>query len=74
MPARAPTTRTQSRGRTVRVCKRCRKTAFATEEDAIRGVGSALRSGYLMLRPYLGDCGWWHLTKQLKPKFPARVQ
>lgn len=53
------------RGRNVRRCSACQKTAFATEADAMQGVGAALRSGFLSLRPYLGDCGWWHLTSQL---------
>lgn len=66
-PHRAPTVPARNRrGRKIQRCTRCKKTAFATEADAVEGVGAALRTGYLTLRPYLGDCGWWHLTSQLR--------
>lgn len=51
-------------GRTVKRCTVCNKTAFANEAQAMEGVGSALRYGGRLMRPYLGDCGWWHLTSQ----------
>ena len=66
---KAPTEPARGRsGRKIRRCTLCGKTAFATEADAVQGVGAALRSAYLMLRPYEGRCGWWHLTSQLTPK------
>ncbi len=64
--SRAPTDRGIGHGgRAVRVCRACGKTAFENEEQAVAGVRAALLSGYLLLRPYEGPCGWWHLTKQL---------
>jgi hypothetical protein len=54
-------------GMRVRRCVVCHKIAFATEGKAVKGVGAALRSGYLLLRPYLGACGWWHLSSQMTP-------
>jgi len=43
----------------LRKCTVCDKVAYITRKGALEKGGS--RGEYR--RAYLGDCGWWHMTK-----------
>ena len=47
-------------------CKDCLKTAFWSEEHAMEKVKKIRREDASApeLRPYLGNCDWWHLSSK----------
>jgi hypothetical protein len=49
----------------VQKCLECNKTAYETEAHAVTGVGTLLRAAFVTGRPYLGECGWWHVTSDI---------